>query len=352
VTQAIFLSYSHRDTESATNLYNKLTQAGHSVWFDKESLLPGQDWEYEIRRAIDEAKAVLICLSSNWVNKRGYVQKELKLALEVMKEIPEGQIYTIPVRLDDCTLPPALAKLQWVDLFESNGLERLQRALESYLAHDPRTHNSVKATEINAYSEFIEDAIAKGGIIHRDPWEEGKTTVELAFKKLLKGRWNKSLELLNAQQYQEMIYLWAPLDGHPYFRIDHEEWRDKPYFRCQIHRAKSDLFIAHAQLGAQNLETHVPAAVRLLSEVLEANPYSMKGGDPDRLPTEHAENQNLAYQDTLNFAIKWIHEWGLDIGGMFDISESEFARLQRRARERLYEIELLLKMRDGRGVTK
>ena len=33
-------------------LYSRLTKDGVDAWFDKEKLLPGQDWELEIRKAV------------------------------------------------------------------------------------------------------------------------------------------------------------------------------------------------------------------------------------------------------------------------------------------------------------
>ena len=41
-----------------------------------------------------------------------------------------GQIYLVPVRLEDCTLPPRLSDYHWVNLYEPNGYQRLMRALQ------------------------------------------------------------------------------------------------------------------------------------------------------------------------------------------------------------------------------
>jgi hypothetical protein len=41
-------------------------------------------------------------LSSNSGEKIGYVQKELKEALEVLDEFPQSKRWLIPVRIDDC----------------------------------------------------------------------------------------------------------------------------------------------------------------------------------------------------------------------------------------------------------
>ena len=46
---------------------------GHEPWLDEDRLLPGQDWDREIRRAIEHADVVIVCLSER-SEKRGYVQ--------------------------------------------------------------------------------------------------------------------------------------------------------------------------------------------------------------------------------------------------------------------------------------
>ncbi len=39
----IFLSYAHIDLGFAKRIYSDLKRYGLDIWFDKESLLPGQD---------------------------------------------------------------------------------------------------------------------------------------------------------------------------------------------------------------------------------------------------------------------------------------------------------------------
>jgi hypothetical protein len=103
-------------------------------WFDEEDILPGQDWDLAIRKAIRASDVVLVCLSRASVSKIGYLQKEIKHVLDVADEQPEGAIFLIPVRLEPCEVPERLRRWQWVDLFEEGGYPRLLRALG--------THNS------------------------------------------------------------------------------------------------------------------------------------------------------------------------------------------------------------------
>jgi hypothetical protein len=86
------------------------------VWLDVVSLVGGQNWEHEIRKAIGDSIFFIALISAHSINKRGYVQKELKEALKIMEQLPENEIYIIPVRLDDSV--PTYDKLKhihWID---------------------------------------------------------------------------------------------------------------------------------------------------------------------------------------------------------------------------------------------
>lgn len=113
------------------SLYEFLRGWGFSAWLDEKSLVAGQDWEHEIRKSIDTSKAFLICLSSRWVSSRGFVHKELRLALRVLDELPEGSIYIIPARLDACEVPRSLKHLHWVNVFEPDGHNKLLAAVKA-----------------------------------------------------------------------------------------------------------------------------------------------------------------------------------------------------------------------------
>src|SRR6185369_4126774 len=113
----IFLSYAREDQDEAYRLWGELDAAGLDVWFDRVSLQPGQDWQHEIEQAIREAKIFLACLSSRSVSKRGFVQSELRRALEILDQIPEGDVYLIPIRLEPCKVPQRLTPLHYVDAF-------------------------------------------------------------------------------------------------------------------------------------------------------------------------------------------------------------------------------------------
>lgn len=50
----VFLCHAHSDKDAVKALYARLKREGVDVWLDKEKLLPGADWELEIRKAVRE----------------------------------------------------------------------------------------------------------------------------------------------------------------------------------------------------------------------------------------------------------------------------------------------------------
>lgn len=125
----VFLAHADEDKDPARTLYSNLRSDGISPWLDERDLIPGQDWEFEIEKALQGSDAVLILLSANSVKKTGYFQKEIRHALDYADRQPEGAIYVIPVLLEKCSVPKVLEKWHWVRLFQENGYRNLLDAL-------------------------------------------------------------------------------------------------------------------------------------------------------------------------------------------------------------------------------
>jgi hypothetical protein len=130
----IFLCHSSGDKPAVRDLYRRLLADGFEAWLDEESLLPGQNWQEEIPQAVRNSDVVVVCLSHSAINKEGYVQREIKFALDVADEKPEGTIFIIPLKLEECTAPARLSRWQWVNFFEERGYERLMKALSTRAA--------------------------------------------------------------------------------------------------------------------------------------------------------------------------------------------------------------------------
>jgi len=132
--QPVFISYARQDSDAALRLYEDLKAwTDLKPWLDKKDLLPGQNWDIEIRKAIKNSRYFIALFSSTSVQKRGYIQKEFKHALDVLDEFPEGEIFAIPARLDNCEIPyEKFRKIERVDLFPDwkEGVQRLWRTFE------------------------------------------------------------------------------------------------------------------------------------------------------------------------------------------------------------------------------
>jgi len=116
----VFINYAREDWKIAKKIYDDLKRQGITPWLDTEDLLPGQDWREVISEAIKYCPQFLTLLSSRSVSKQGFVQKELKIALDLLDEFPPNKIFIIPVRIDECTPNHSkLDRLQRVDLFPS-----------------------------------------------------------------------------------------------------------------------------------------------------------------------------------------------------------------------------------------
>ncbi|MEW6401597.1 MAG: TIR domain-containing protein [Chloroflexota bacterium] len=126
----VFLCHASGDKPPVREFYKRLISEGVDAWLDKEKLLPGQDWRVEIPRAVEEADVVIVFLSNKSVTKEGYVQKEIKFALDIAEEKPEGTIFLIPARIEECAVPERLSRWQWVDLYEEDGYAKLLRSLK------------------------------------------------------------------------------------------------------------------------------------------------------------------------------------------------------------------------------
>jgi predicted Zn finger-like uncharacterized protein len=131
----VFLCHSSGDKETVRKWYLELHKEGFHPWLDVENLLPGQRWEIEIPKAVKESNVVLVCLSKSSITKKGYVQKEIKFALDRAEEMPEGAIYIIPAKLEECNLPERLSHWQCVNLYEENGYQKLLKTLHLELSN-------------------------------------------------------------------------------------------------------------------------------------------------------------------------------------------------------------------------
>jgi len=134
----VFLSYAREDRETALKLYDDFRRIGIPVWLDEKSLLPGQNWKYEIRQAIKACSHFIVLISCHLTTKRGYVQKELRYALDLLDEFPPGEVFVIPIRLDEShVLHEKLEDIHRADLFPSYE-EGFKKVVQTILATEKK----------------------------------------------------------------------------------------------------------------------------------------------------------------------------------------------------------------------
>jgi|GEM_PF-3793980 len=108
----LFISYSRKDSAFADRLYQRLQQAGHTVWMDRKSLAGGQEWVKELEKNIPEADAVIL-LWSQQAASSDWVRREIEFADSQKKPI-------IPVTIDG-TLPTDNIILQGKQVIRAQG---------------------------------------------------------------------------------------------------------------------------------------------------------------------------------------------------------------------------------------
>ena len=87
------------------------------------------------------------------ISKKGYVQKEIKFALEILDEYPSNEIFIIPLRLENCfPTQVEITALQWVD-FYNNFEKGYNKLCKSFLLSPSK---SVQRASVRMPNDSIE----------------------------------------------------------------------------------------------------------------------------------------------------------------------------------------------------
>ena len=129
--KVIFLAHASEDKPYIRTLYKKLKENGLEPWLDEENLMPGVRWDDKIKEAIKNSRFFMACLSTHSVSKSGYIQKELRMALNELEQKASDVIYFIPALIEDVELPNInvgtinLRDYQAAKIFTEDGLQKL-----------------------------------------------------------------------------------------------------------------------------------------------------------------------------------------------------------------------------------
>jgi hypothetical protein len=141
IAPKIFISYAKEDQNTVEQLFEQLKKADFDPWLDSVKLSGGENWELQIEKAMSESDFVVICLSKNSILKFGQVQAEWKLALEINKKCPEDGVFLIPLRFDNYPYPESFKKIQYIDYFHEDGINKLINKINEEIKRRMKTSN-------------------------------------------------------------------------------------------------------------------------------------------------------------------------------------------------------------------
>ncbi len=123
----VFLSYSHRDRETARRVAERFEAAGWTSWWD-QSLVPGETWAEVTRAELRTARVVLALWSeASWGSR--WVQAEAYAGYETRR--------LVCARLDGVIIEPPFNIMQTADLRAPDGLERLVAGVARAMGESP-----------------------------------------------------------------------------------------------------------------------------------------------------------------------------------------------------------------------
>lgn len=148
----IFLGYpSEREVEART-IFEFLKSLGLEVWFDKESVLPGEEWRSAREKAQDAADLIVHVISLEVLSRPGEVQRELKRTLDLAEERPFGTIFLIPVLIAGVTAPVEIAKYQYVEFERPDWAYRIAKSVSRKFEQENRSVPDQLSNYLNAES--------------------------------------------------------------------------------------------------------------------------------------------------------------------------------------------------------
>ncbi len=141
--QAVFLSYSSQDLETARLLADAMRTAGIVVWFDQRELLGGDQWDAKIRSQIHACALFVPVISANTQARlEGYFRIEWKLAAQRTHAMAEEKAFLVPVVIDstrdaDAKVPAEFKAVQWTRLPGGEPTPQFLARVQQLLAGEP-----------------------------------------------------------------------------------------------------------------------------------------------------------------------------------------------------------------------
>ncbi|KAB0538088.1 hypothetical protein HNQ68_001855 [Pseudochrobactrum saccharolyticum] len=126
----IFLGYPNEHYNTAKEVAVYLATLGHEVWFDKEALVGGDDWDGERKSAQASADLIIHLCSREILERKGVVLREIKYTLLLNEDQPFGRLFAIFLKLDASSLPAELLKFHYIEYEKGNWRDELRKSID------------------------------------------------------------------------------------------------------------------------------------------------------------------------------------------------------------------------------
>ena len=197
----VFISYVKENIEIVKRLCQELKTQGIQVWLDKNDIDPGARWEEAIQRAIRHGAFFIACFSKEYnARDETYMNEELTIAIEVLRQHPTDRIWFIPVKLNECEIPDrdigggkTLQAFQHVNLYEGwdGSIQRILRVIQPASSETiTNTNTSEERVNQNAQAEFSKGLEYQNSVTETTSLEEKKEKHEKAIM-----HYSRALEL-------------------------------------------------------------------------------------------------------------------------------------------------------------
>ena len=122
----VFISHSNQDNQLIQPIVERLRGAGLRPWIDYENIRGGADWLCEIEAGIARCDAVLVILTAASAASV-WVERECLYAFQLQKPL-------LTALTADLLIPLHLINLQYCDLRQAQGMDKLLDSLDGLLA--------------------------------------------------------------------------------------------------------------------------------------------------------------------------------------------------------------------------
>ncbi len=132
----VFISYASEDIETATSIADSFRSMGVSVWFDKRSLEPADEYAEKIKKNIQKCKAFVPVLSKNVLtNNKRFFKREWTWGIDQSEWINPAP-FIFPITIDGVDIqneliPQKFSSLQKIDFCDESFQDNIKKIVRT-----------------------------------------------------------------------------------------------------------------------------------------------------------------------------------------------------------------------------